>query len=124
MDPTTYLLLEGAAFTIPPDPGPMAIFPNGAAIAQTVVKMTQATFHCDKNYYLSYKNITWAYFHMLDANVLEQFKVSNNPTLTGWNSTMSIIDILSQLQVLYGKPDMMMLYTNNTLFRSLMTAGD
>jgi hypothetical protein len=27
MDPTTYLLLEGAAFTIPPDLGPMAIFP-------------------------------------------------------------------------------------------------
>jgi hypothetical protein len=124
MDPTTYLLLEGAAFTIPPDPGPMAIFPNGAAIAQTVVKMTQATFHCDKNYYLSYKNITQACFRMLDANVSAQFKVSNNPTLMGWNSTMSIINILGQLQVLYGKPNMMMLYTNNTLFHSPITAGD
>ncbi len=124
MDPATYLLLEGTAFTIPPDPGPTAIFPNGAAVAQTIVKTTQATFDCDKNYYLSYKNITRACFRMLDANVSAQFKVSNNPTLTGWNSTMSIIDILGQLQVSYGKPNMMMLYTNNTLFRSPMNAGD
>jgi hypothetical protein len=28
---------------------------------------------------------------------------------------MSIIDILSQLQVLHGKPNMMMLYTNNNI---------
>ncbi len=64
-----------------------------------------------------------ACFRMLDANVLDQFKVLNNPTLTGWNSTMSNIDILYQLQVLYGKPNMMTLYTNNTLFRSPMIAG-
>jgi hypothetical protein len=62
MDPATYLLLEGAAFIIPPDPGPTAIFPNGVAVAQTIVKMTQATFDHDKNYYLSYKNITQACF--------------------------------------------------------------
>jgi hypothetical protein len=123
MDPARYLLLEGAAFTIPPDLGPMAIFPNGAAVARTAVKTTQAKFDRDKNYYLSYKNIMRACFRMLDANVSAQFKVLNNPTLTGWNSTMSIINILSQLQVSYGKPNMMMLYTNDTLFRSLMTAG-
>jgi hypothetical protein len=124
MDPATYLLLEGAAFTIPPDPGPMAIFPGGAGVARTAMKTIQATFERDKNYYLSYKNITRACFRMLDANVLDHFKVSNNPTLTGWNSTMSIINILNQLQVSYGKPNMMTLYTNETLFRSLMTAGD
>jgi hypothetical protein len=61
---------------------------------------------------------------MLDANVLAQFKVSNNPALTGWNSTMSIIDILNQLQVSYGKPNMMTLYTNDTLFRSPMPASN
>jgi hypothetical protein len=124
MDPATYLLLEGTAFTIPPDPGPTAIFPNWAAVAQTIVKTTQTTFDRDKNYYLLYKNITWACFCVLDANVLAQFKVSKNPTLTGWNSMMSIIDILGQLQVLYGKPNMMMLYTNDTLFCSPMTAGN
>jgi hypothetical protein len=124
MDPATYLLLEGVAFIIPPDPGPTAIFPNGAAVAQTVIKTNQAIFDRDKNYYLSYKNIMRACFCMLDANVSEQFKVLNNPTLMGWNLTMSIIDILSQLQVLYGKPNMMMLYTNDTLFRSPMTASN
>jgi hypothetical protein len=124
MDPATYLLLEGTAFTIPPDPGPTAIFPGGVGVARTAMKTIQATFDRDKNYYLSYKNITWACFRMLDANVLDQFKVSNNPTLMGWNSTMSIIDILGQLQVSYGKPNMIMLYTNDTMFRSPLTAGD
>jgi hypothetical protein len=124
MDPATYLLLEGEAFTIPPNPGPMAIFPGGAGVARTAMKMIQATFNRDKNYYLSYKNITRVCFHMLDANILDQFKVLNNPTLMGWNSTMSIINILGQLQVLYGKPNMMMLYTNDTLFRSPLTAGN
>jgi hypothetical protein len=124
MDPTTYLLLEGTAFTVPPDPSPAAIFPCGAGVAQTAIKTIQATFDRDKNYYLSYKNITRACFCMLDANVWDQFKVLNNPTLMGWNLTMSIIDILGQLQALYGKPNMMMLYTNNTFFRSPMTAVD
>ncbi len=31
MDPASYLLLEGAAFTIPLNPSPMAIFPGGIA---------------------------------------------------------------------------------------------
>jgi hypothetical protein len=97
MDPDTYLLLEGAAFTIPPNPGPTAIFPSGAVVARTAMKTIQATFNRDKNYYLSHKNIMRACFCMLDANVLDQFKVSNNPTLMGWNSMMSIIDILGQL---------------------------
>jgi hypothetical protein len=52
MDPATYLLLEGAAFTIPPDPGPTAIFPGGAGVARTAMKTIQATFDHDKNYYL------------------------------------------------------------------------
>jgi hypothetical protein len=124
IDPATYLLLEGVAFVVPPDPGPTVIFPGGAAVAQTVMKMTQATFNRDKKYFLSYKNISRACFRMLDANVSAQFKVSNNAVLTGWNSTMSIINILAHLQGSYGKPNMMMLYENDTLFRSQMTPGD
>jgi hypothetical protein len=61
---------------------------------------------------------------MLDAHVLAQFKVSNNTALTGWNSTMSIIDILAQLQNSYGKLNMMTLFNNDTLFRSPMKPGD
>jgi hypothetical protein len=85
MDPATYLLLEGVAFTIPPDPGPTAIFPSGAGVARTTMKTIQATFDLDKKYYLSYRNITWKCFCMLDANVSDQFKVSNTPRLMGWN---------------------------------------
>jgi hypothetical protein len=124
MDPAAYLLLEGVAFDVPPDPGPTVIFPGGLAVARTVMKTTQATFSRAKKYFLSYKNISRACFRMLDANILAQFKVSDNGVLTGWNSTMSIIDILAQLQGLYGKPNMMMLYTNDTLFRSPMTPGN
>jgi hypothetical protein len=124
MDPAAYLLLEGTAFTIPVDPGATAVFPAGAAVARHVMKTTQATFDRAKNYFLSYKNVTRACFRMLDANVSEKFKVSNNPALTGWNSTMSIIDILNQLQVSYGKPNMMTLYNNDNLFRSPMANGD
>jgi hypothetical protein len=98
MDPAAYNLLEGTAFVIPLDPGPTPVFPSGAAVARTVMKMTEATFVHDKNYFLSYKDITRACFRMLDANVSAQFKVSNNAALTGWNSTISIIDILDQLQ--------------------------
>jgi hypothetical protein len=94
MDPATYLLLEGVAFTIPPDPSPTEIFPGGAGVARTAMKKIQATFNRNKKYCLSFKNIMRACFRMLDANVLDQFKVSNNPTLTGWNSSMSIINIL------------------------------
>jgi hypothetical protein len=79
MDSATYLLLEGAAFTIPPDPGPMAIFPGGAGVARTAMKTIQATFNRNKNYYLSYKNITRACFRMLDANVLDSSKCQTTP---------------------------------------------
>jgi hypothetical protein len=55
---------------------------------------------------------------MLDANIGAQYKVSNDPTLTGWNSTMSILDILTQLQDSYGKPTMMMLCQNSITFQA------
>ncbi len=122
VDPATYFLLEGVAFTIPANPGPMVNFPNWSI--PTAVKTIEAPFNCDKNYFSSYKNITRACFCMLDANILVQFKVLNNAALTGWNSTMSIIDILSQLQYSYGMPNMMTLFTNDTLFRSPMTASN
>jgi len=112
------------AFNIPPDPGPTVVFPGGAAIARTAMKTITVTFERAKNYFLSYTNITRACFRMLDANVSAQFKVSNNANLTGWNSTMSIIDILTQLQTSYGKPNMMTLFTNDNLFCSPMSPGD
>jgi hypothetical protein len=44
MDPAKYLLLEGVAFVVPPNPGPTVIFLGGVAVAQTVMKTIQATF--------------------------------------------------------------------------------
>ena len=82
--------------------------------------MIDATFLREKNYFLSYKSIERACFRMFDANIGAQYKVSNDPTLTGWNSTMSLLNILTQLQDLYGKLTMMRLYQNNVIFRAAM----
>ncbi len=122
MDPATYQLLKGTAFVVPINPGPTAVYPQWAA--PTMVKMIDATFLREKNYILSYKNITRACLRMFGTNIGAQFKVSSTPALTGWNSTMSIIDILNQLQDLYGKPTMMMLFQKNVMFRNPMASTD
>ena len=93
MDPTTYILLGGIAFAAINNPGPMVVYPQWAA--PTTVKMIDATFLREKNYFLSYKSIERACFRMFNANIGAQYKVSNNPTLTGWDSTLSILDILT-----------------------------
>ena len=122
VDPTAYQLLTGQVFIILPDPGPTAVYPAWAAPNEA--RTINAKFLRKKNYFLSYVNIHRACFHMLDANVSAQFKVSNNPNLTGWNVTMSVLDILNQLQDTYGKPSMMTLFTNETLYRSPMAPTD
>jgi hypothetical protein len=73
--------------------------------------MINVTFLHNKNYFLLYKNIARACFRMFDANIAMQFKVSNTPTLMGWNSMISINEILNQLQTLFH---------NDTLFHSQM----
>jgi hypothetical protein len=108
MDPATYIILGRIVFVAINNQGPMTVYPQWAA--PPTLKMIDATFLRDKNYFLSYKNIERACFRMFDANIGAQYKVSNDSTLTGWNSTMSILDILTQLQDSYSKPTMMMLY--------------
>ena len=44
------------------------------------MKMADAIFLRNKNYYLPYKNINRACFKMLDENVQPQYKVSNVTT--------------------------------------------
>jgi hypothetical protein len=61
---------------------------------------------------------------MLDDSISNQFKVSNTPNLTGWNSMMTILVILDQLELSYGKPDTMTLFGNDTLFRSPFPANE
>jgi hypothetical protein len=50
-----------------------------------------------------------ACFCILNKNVSDQFKVSKVPTLIGWNASMTIQEILNQLNGTYGKPDTMTL---------------
>ncbi len=61
---------------------------------------------------------------MLDDSVPIRFKVLNIPNLTGWNASMSIQEILNQLETSYGKPTLMALHNNNLLFRSPMSTTD
>jgi hypothetical protein len=116
MDLALYILLKANAFVIPVSPGPTAIYPQYAAPAQ--MKMIDNIYARNKNYYLSLMNINQACFCMLDETVLDWYKVLNNPNLTGWNASMSIRVILGQLMANYGMPDAMVLFNNDTLFRS------
>ncbi len=43
-----------------------------------------------------YVNISCTLFMILNKDIDDSFKVSNNPTLTRWNPTMSIQLILTQ----------------------------
>jgi hypothetical protein len=122
IDPGIHALLEPRAFAELPNPGATAVCPQ--FLPPAMVKMIVATFTRDKNYYLSFLNINRACFKMLDETVSNQFKVSNTPNLTGWNSTMTIRIILMQFKASYGKPDTMTLFRNNTLFQSPFPATE
>ncbi len=112
--PAMYLLLEPQPFIEPVDPRDTAIYPP--FLPPATIKMIDTAFTRDKNYFLSLRNINQACFKMLDDSISNQFKVLNTPNLTGWNSTVMILVILEQLETSYGKPDMMTLFGNNTLF--------
>jgi hypothetical protein len=55
---------------------------------------------------------------MLNDNIANEFKMSTDPRLIGWNSTMSIQDILNQLELSYGRPTGHKLQQIDALFRS------
>jgi hypothetical protein len=116
MDLALYILLKANAFVIPVSPGPTAIYPQFATLAQ--MKMIGNVYARNKNYYLSLMNINQECFCMLDKTVPDRYKVSNNPNLTGWNASMSICAILNKLMANYGMPDAMVLFNNDTLFQS------
>jgi hypothetical protein len=77
MDPATYNHLEGVAFAIPNDPGPMPVYPQWAA--PTTIKMINATFVQDKNHFLSFKNISQTCFCMFNENVGAQLRCPTTP---------------------------------------------
>jgi hypothetical protein len=122
MAPGLYSLIETFDFFIPPDPGPVPMYTPFAT--PSAIKMVDYAFERDKNYYLSFRNINRACFRMLDDSVPIQFKVSNLANLTGWNASMSIQDILTQMETSYGKPTPMAMHNNDILFRSPMATTE
>jgi hypothetical protein len=55
MAPNVHTLLKPNPFVVPGDPGPAPVYTQFAPSA--MIKMINATFIQDKNYFLSYKNI-------------------------------------------------------------------
>jgi hypothetical protein len=55
---------------------------------------------------------------MLDKNINDHLKVSNDPNLIRWNLTMSIQLILAQLEALYSKPGNHLMWNNNKVFQA------
>ncbi len=73
MEPNMYGLLEAVPFAIPINPGDKLIYTQFTTPSH--MKMADAIFLRNKNYYLAYKNINRACFKMLDENVQPQYKV-------------------------------------------------
>jgi hypothetical protein len=80
--------------------------------------MIDARFVRARNYLLLYQNIKQACFNMLNENINNAFKVSNSPTLRGWNQLMEIMEILNQITTTYGRPMPNALLQNDMLFCS------
>jgi hypothetical protein len=95
-------------FAIPINPGNTPIYAQFTTPLH--MKMADAIFLQNKNYYLPYKNINRTCFKMLDENEQPQYKVSNVTAMTGWDATMSVRSILEQLEGSYGKPNMMTIH--------------
>jgi hypothetical protein len=122
MDPALYVLLEPTAFIVPVSPGDVPTYPGFAS--PSIIKNIDNLFERDRNYYLSFVNINRACFTMLDDSVNDRYKVSNTPNLTGWNSSMTIREIIVQLTTNYGVPDAMVMFNNDKLFRSPFPATE
>ncbi len=71
-----------------------------------------------KHYILLMHNIKRAYFTALNASINDAFKVSNDATIQDWHAGMQVINILDQLNTIYGQPTPAVLKTNNTVFCS------
>ncbi len=122
MDPGLYALIKPVPFVVPVNPGATPVYQNFSPPA--VMKMVDYAFERNKNYFLSYMIINRACFCMLDDFIPIQFKVSNVPTSTGLKASMSIQEILNQLETAYGKPTPVAPHNNDLLFRSPMATND
>jgi hypothetical protein len=112
--PNNVCIDQNIPFQVPNDPSDVPMLPSFAMPA--AIKIAKRLFERDKTYFTLYKNIYRACCKMLNNNIANEFKMSPDPRLIGWNSTMSIQDILNQLKLTYGRPSQHELLHNDTLF--------
>ncbi len=86
--------------------------------------MIDPRFNQQKHYFMLMRNIKRACFTALNASVNDTFKVSNVANGRGWHAGMKVIDILDQLNNIYGKPTSAALKSNDNVFRSPYLAAD
>ena len=77
-------------------------------------KMKDNLFKRRTNMYNTYINLKCAVYMTITIPVPEKFRISNNPSMSGWNQTMSINDIMDQLDMTNGQPGAAELHTNQT----------
>jgi hypothetical protein len=119
MVPRMCSLIQLNLFAAPPDPGDVLNYPQ--FMTPQMIKTLDQLWENTRNYYLSYINISRANFWMLDENITNHFKVSNDPNLIRWNPTMSIQLILVQLEVLYGKPCNQLMWNNDKVLQAIFS---
>ena len=91
LQPAIFSLVNAVPFFSPPNPGLIAVYPPFTLTP--AIKMFDNQFKIDKNMFKTYTNIHWAIYKLLMDNVPSQYQASNTPGLTGWDTTMSIIDM-------------------------------
>ena len=116
LQPAIFALINATMFAPPPNPGLIAIYPQFEL--QPAIRMADSQFKIDKNMYKTYNNVHRAVYKLLTDNVLPQYQASTTPGLTGWDATMSIIDIFAQLDATFGKPDAQAILINEAKFRA------
>jgi hypothetical protein len=114
LQPAIFSLVNAVPFVPPPNPGLIAVYLPFALTP--AIKMIYNQFKINKNMFKTYTNIHQAIYKLLMDNVLPQYQASNTPGLTGWDTTMTIIDIFSQMDTMFRKPDAQAILINNAQF--------
>jgi hypothetical protein len=114
LQPAIFALIKAIQFVPPTSPGLIAVYPLFALLMAT--KMIHNQLKIYKNMYKTYTNIHQAIHKLLTDNVLPQYQASNSPGLTGWDTSISIIDIFTQLDITFGKPDAQAVLANDTIY--------
>lgn len=112
IEPALYALVDSTPWVMPTDPGPIALYL--AADTSAEMKMKNATFIREKNMFTSADNISRAVTKLLKSGIEEKYQTSNVAGLIGWHNAMTVGEILTQLEVNYGRPDPMAIQANET----------